>query len=135
MRPQLIPLTVLLALALASCKHDADLPQARCYAGVVVGESCYDGLLINVDAQYALGKPVGYGFSLYDPAGIQNQHVIGALNSRELTAFTVGQRIYFSSIKDTTGYANFGPCPANGIPLPIPHVILSGFSSSPCAGN
>ena len=134
MRPQLTLPTILLALALTGCKHDAD-PQVSCYTGIVVGQSCYDGLIINVDAQYGLGEPVGYGFSLYDPTGIQNQRVIGALNSRELAAFTVGQRIYFSSFKDATGFADFGPCLANGIALPVPHGVLTGFSASPCTGN
>lgn len=132
MRPRLLlPLALLLG-ALPGCKHDAD-SAPRCYAGTVVGTSCYDGLIINVDAQYPIGKPVGYGFALYDSTRTTNQNVIGALNSNALANFsTKGQRIYFTCTGDTQGFSNFGFCNAMGIPLPVPHVVLTSFSATPC---
>lgn len=96
MRPRLLlPLALLLG-ALPGCKHDAD-SAPRCYAGTVVGASCYDGVLINVDAQYPIGKPVGYSTVPNDSTGLANQNAIGALNSNALGALNVkGQRIYFT---------------------------------------
>ena len=130
MRPRLL-LPVLALCALAGCKHDADTPQ--CYAGTVLGTSCYDGVIINVDAQFPIGKPVGHGFAWHDSTKATSQNVIGALNSNELTGFSAkGTRIYFTCTGEKQGFSNFGPCNAMGIPLPVPHVVLTSFSAVPC---
>lgn len=128
--------SALLALMLAGCKHPADDPQAQCYSGIVLGYDCYDGVLINVDGPRSIGKPVPYGFALYDATGATNQNVIGALNSTELASLNVpGQRIYFSCTGDTQGFSDFGPCNAMGIAMPIPHVVLTSFSATPCSAT
>ncbi|AMJ64334.1 hypothetical protein AXW84_01995 [Hymenobacter sp. PAMC 26628] len=117
---------------MAGCKHAADTTP-QCYAGTVLSTSCYDGVIINVDAQFPIGKPVGYGFALHDSTKATNQNVIGALNSNTLAQFNVpGQRIYFTCTGDTQGFSNFGPCNHMGIPLPVPHVVLTSFSATPC---
>ncbi|AWM34463.1 hypothetical protein [Hymenobacter nivis] len=132
MRPHLLLLFAFAFGALLSCKHDKDL-QPQCYAGTVLGSSCYDGLIINVDAQFPIGKPVGAGFAPKDSTKVTYQNVIGALNSTELARFnTPGQRIYFTCTGDTQGFSNFGPCNHMGIPLPVPHVVLTSFSATPC---
>jgi hypothetical protein len=130
MRPHLL-LSALTLCALASCQHDADTPQ--CYAGTVLGSSCYDGVLINVDAQYPIGQPAYYGFAPGDSTRLTYQNVIGALNSNELAQFNKpGQRIYFTCTGDMQGYSNFGFCNAMGIALLKHHVVLTSFSASPC---
>ena len=131
MRPHLL-FSALTLCALAGCRHDAD-SAPQCYAGTVLGSSCYDGVIINVDAQYPIGKPVGQGTAFHDSTGTTYQNVIGALNSTALVKLNVkGQRIYFTCTGDTLGFSNFGPCNAMGIPLPIPHVVLTSFSAAPC---
>ena len=129
------PPFLLLALAFCvsfSCKHAAD-STPQCYAGTVVGTSYYDGVIINVDAQFPIGKPVGDRFALYDSTKATNQNVIGGLNSNELAGLsTKGTRIFFTCTGDTQGFSNFGPCNHMGIPLPVPHVVLTSFSATPC---
>ncbi|WP_140469152.1 hypothetical protein [Hymenobacter nivis] len=124
-------LSTLAFSALAGCKHDADAPQ--CYAGTVLGASCYDGLIISVDAQYPIGQPADYGFAPGDSTRLSYQNVIGALNSNELAQFNKpGQRIYFTCTGDTQGFSNFGFCNHMGIALLKHHVVLTSFSASPC---
>jgi len=132
MRPHLLPLFAFAFGALLGCKHDKAL-QPQCYAGTVVGTSCYDGVIINVDAQFPIGKPVGDRFALYDSTKATNQNLIGALNSNELVGLSAkSTRIYFTCTGDTQGFSNFGPCNHMGIPLPVPHVVLTSFSATPC---
>ena len=134
MRQLLVLASSLLLGSFGGCQDNA--PQVACYSGVVLGSDCYDGVLISVDGQYSLGKPIPHGFAGYDATGATNQHVIGALNSRALSSLTVpGQRIYFSCTGDTLGFSNFGFCNAMGIQMPIPHVVLTSFSATPCTAT
>ncbi len=128
-----LPLLIALAYcALASCKHDADIPP-QCYAGTVLGSSCYDGVIINVDAQYPIGQPTYYGFAPNDSTRLTYQNVIGALNSNELAQLNKpGQRIYFTCTGDMQGFSNFGFCNHMGIPLLKHHVVLTSFSATAC---
>lgn len=132
MRPRLLLSLAGVFGTLLGCQHDQD-QQPQCYAGTVVGSSCYDGVLINVDAQYPIGKPAGYSAAPNDSTSLVYQNTIGALNSNALGALNVkGQRIYFTCTGDTQGFSNFGPCNHMGIALPIPHVVLTSFSATPC---
>ena len=134
MRRLLLLAPGLLLFLLPGCTPDEAAP--ACYSGVVIGTTCYDGVLIEVDAPYRIGKPIPYGFSTYDSTGATNQNVLGALNSNELAAFNQrGQRIYFTCTSNTQGFSNFGACNAMGIQMPIPHVVLTSFSATPCTAT
>ncbi|WP_167852216.1 hypothetical protein [Hymenobacter elongatus] len=49
-------------LALPGCNvegcTDDEVPTPACYSGTVVGTTCMDGALIEVNSQYAIGKPL-----------------------------------------------------------------------------
>jgi hypothetical protein len=127
MRHYTLLVTGLLGLALASCGHDTDL--GPCYGGVVLGETCLDGVLIQVDESYPIGKPAVYRITSRD--SLAGSNVIAAVNN--LGALTrKGQRVYFtySGSTDQPGPARF--CTANTMRLPIPHVAVTNLSSAAC---
>lgn len=117
----------LLGLALAGCRHDADL--GPCYAGTVLGGTCLDGVLIQVDEAYPIGKPAVYRITSRD--SLAGTNVVAAVNN--LGALNIkGQRVYFtySGSTDQAGPAHV--CTANTARLPIPHVVATNLSSTAC---
>ncbi|ALW84085.1 hypothetical protein AUC43_02600 [Hymenobacter sedentarius] len=110
----------LLSLTVFSCKHsDSAVP---CYSGVVVGDACMDGILIDVDAASAIGKPTG-----------NYTNVIAAVNFADLSSLSkVGQRVYFTYRNDPSQQTVSRFCTANSAPLPVPHFVLSNLSVTSC---
>jgi hypothetical protein len=117
----------LLSLSLASCRHDAD--HGPCYGGTVLGETCRDGVLIQVDAAYPIGKPVMYHVT--DRDSLAGSNVVAAVG--DLGALNVkGQRVYFSytGSTDQPGPAQY--CTANTVRLAVPHINATNLSATAC---
>jgi len=121
-----LSIAVLAISALAGCadKSSTVTPQPACYSGVVLEDRCMDGVLIQVDPQSPIGRPA----QLTDTAGtnvIANVETMGTLGKR-------GQRVYFTYTNDPSRQAPLRPCPAYGVPLPVPHLVLNNVSATPC---
>jgi hypothetical protein len=132
MRPHLL-LSALTLCTLAGCKHDADIAP-QCYSGVVLGESCNDGTLIQVDGQYSIGQPVtprlNYLSDVPASDSIGSTNLIASVESLPPT-LKRGQRIYFAYQNDPMRQRALRQCIVFG-PLPIPHLVLSNVSATPC---
>ena len=116
-----------LGLALANCRHDADL--TPCYGGVVLGSTCQDGVLIQVDADYPIGKPAVYRITYRD--SLAGSNVVAAVN--DLGALNVkGQRIYFSYAGSTDQAGPVRFCTANTVRLDVPHISALNLSATAC---
>jgi hypothetical protein len=117
-----------LGLFLTACTAEA--PAGPCYSGMVLGETCFDGVLIQVDAAYPIGRPAVFRFTSTDSAGGDNVvaavNDLGALNKR-------GQRVYFSYAGSTEQSGPARICPALYAPLAVPHVVLTNVSATSCA--
>jgi hypothetical protein len=118
-----------LALALASltvfsCRRCNDPePQPQCFSGVIVGDACMDGVLIEVDAATPIGRP----------AGSFGNNVIAAVNFADLASVNqVGQRISFVYRNDPGQQHPNRACTANTVPLPVPHLLLGNISTTGC---
>ena len=103
-----------------------------CYSGVVLRDRCFDGLLIQVDSPYAIGQPLPSPWA--DSLGANN--VIAAVNSLGTLAVR-GQRVYFTYANDPDRQTPARACPTFelAVPLPIPHLVLSNVSASPCSAS
>lgn len=128
-----LPLLCCAACALPGCKHDVDTAP-RCYSGVVLGNSCPDGTLIQVDSQYSIGRAVEpyleslSGVPASDSIGSTN--LIAAVNPAAVP-YKQGQRIYFTYQNDPQQQRTPYSCYVFG-PLSIPHFVLSNVSAAPC---
>lgn len=113
--------------ALVSCKDDA--PQTACFSGVVLGSTCMDGVLIEVNSDTPIGKPVN--FPVTATTSIVGTNVVAAVNDLGSRAQT-GQTVFFTyqDSPNNAGPARF--CPQNTSPLPIPHLILRNVSATGC---
>ncbi|GAA4367282.1 hypothetical protein GCM10023185_39030 [Hymenobacter saemangeumensis] len=121
--------TAALLLSASSCHRKCNDPkpqQPECYSGVVVGDACMDGILIEVDARHAIGRPAsGYG-----------NNVIAAVNFADLGNLNrVGQRVWFSYRNDPNQQYPNRACPTNTVPLPVPHLLLGNIASTACPGS
>ncbi|MBF9236340.1 hypothetical protein I2I05_02925 [Hymenobacter sp. BT683] len=118
----------LFSLTVVSCNHEKcrePQPQAQCVSGTVVGDACLDGVLIDVDATFPIGKPVG-----------NHPNVIAAVNFADLASFNqVGQRVYFTYRNDPNQQSANRVCTANTVPLLVPHLLLSNLSATSCPTN
>lgn len=99
--------------------------EPQCLSGVVVGDACLDGVLIDVDAAFPIGKPAG-----------GHGNVIAAVNFADLATLSqVGQRVYFTYRNDPNQQLAVRACPANTVPLPVPHLLLGSLSATGCAAT
>jgi hypothetical protein len=117
----------LLSLTVFSCSTKCGDPEPAlppCFSGVVVGDACLDGILIEVDAAHPIGKP----------AGSYGTNVIAAVNVADFASLNqVGQRVYFQYRNDPAQQSPNRVCTANTVPLPVPHLLLNNLASSACA--
>jgi hypothetical protein len=123
----------LLSLAAAGCRHPKchdPQPRPRCYAGTVVAETCLDGVLIEVDSLYPIGRPVGPG----QPGGVPGRNMIAAVNPLGNLNHP-GQRVYFTYRNDPSQQSPGSGCRQNALPLAVPHLVLSNLSATACAGS
>jgi hypothetical protein len=119
-------------IAFAGCnkahKEDA-APAPACYSGVVLRDRCLDGLLIQVDQPYNIGKtlPNPWADSLGTDNVIVSVNSLGNLGVR-------GQRIYFTYTNDPARQTAGRACTTfeAAVPLPVPHFVLSNVSANPC---
>ena len=125
-------LTFLALLALPGCTVEGCIDEVPApppsLSGKVVGATCMDGVLLEVDAAYAIGKP-------YAP----HTNLVAAVNVAQLASsdllvdgqkVEIGQTIYFTYTPSDK--AREAVCPQNTVPLPIPHVTLSHVGTTPC---
>jgi hypothetical protein len=113
--------------SLTACKDDA--PQTTCYSGVVIGETCMDGVLIEVNSATPIGKPVNV--TVTSTTSIVGTNVVAAVNDLGSQAKT-GQTVFFTYQNSPNNAGPLRPCPQNTIPLSIPHLILSNVSATGC---
>jgi hypothetical protein len=123
--------TLLTLLALPGCNVEGctdESPAPVCYSGKVVGAACMDGLLIEVDSQYAIGKNYNGYNNLVAAVNLKQQ------STPELSVdgqvVQPGQVIYFSYTPSDK--AREAMCPQNTVPMPIPHLTLANVSSTAC---
>lgn len=136
---KLLPLGLLLAsCSLLGCESCGEPePEPACYAGTVVGTTCTDGLLLDVDSRYRIGAPAvraRYGL----PDTLLGANVIAVVNTAELGSLAgnaqVGQQLHFTYVNDPNRQWNGVSCLAyDGVKTVIPRLILSNVSSTPCA--
>ena len=122
-----LSLAVGAALLLSGCeKTDRALtPWPACYSGVVLRDRCWDGVLIQVDRRFSIGQPSTL------PDSLGNSNVIAAVNSLGTLAVR-GQRISFTCNNYPTRQAPLRFCTTDQAALPIPHLVLSNVSATPC---
>jgi hypothetical protein len=113
--------------SLTGCKDDA--PEVSCYSGVVIGTTCMDGTLIEVNSATPIGKPINV--SVTSTTSIVGTNVVAAVNDLGSQA-TMGQTIFFTYQNSPNNAGPARPCPQNTIPLPIPRLILSNVSATGC---
>ena len=113
--------------SLTACKDDE--PQISCYSGVVLGTTCMDGVLIEVNSATPIGKPVN--FPVTATTSNVGTNVVAAVNDLGSQAKT-GQTIFFTYQNSPNNAGPVRPCPQNTIPLPIPHLVLSNVSATGC---
>jgi hypothetical protein len=132
MRPLPTLFLAVLSLTALGCHHrkcedPAPAPQGPpCYSGVVVGDACLDGVLIDVDAATPIGQA----------AGTLGTNVVAAVNFAYLSSLNrVGQRVYFTYRNDPSQQSPGRACPAFGTQLQVPHLVLSNLSATGCTGT
>ncbi|TGE21079.1 hypothetical protein [Hymenobacter metallicola] len=130
----LFPAFVLLSLmALPGCTVEGctdEEPAPACYSGKVVGAACMDGLLIEVDSQYAIGKPYADHSNLVAAVNLAQQSTPEYKIDGQVVQ--PGQTIYFTYTPSKG--AREAMCPQNTVPLPVPHLTLSNVSTTGCGG-
>jgi hypothetical protein len=122
----LLPLTL---TGCISCEGDDNTPAPECYSGTVVGSACMDGLLVEVDSRYPIGKPAGAYTNLVAAVNMEPKdslNVAGQLVRK-------GQIIHFTY--RPSAKAREAVCPQNTVPLPVPHVVLSNVGAGRCTGG
>lgn len=117
-----------LGLLLTTCTNKASV--SPCYSGVVLGETCLDGVLIQVDAAYPVGRPAVFRYTSTD--SIAGNNVMAAVNDLG-TLHKRGQRIYFSYSENTAQPGPSRACTTLYAPLSIPHAVLTKVSATSCA--
>lgn len=131
LRNSLALATLLAASFLLSCSKKSAQP--ACYSGTVVGLTCYDGILIEVDPAYRIGLPT---HRLFDDS-LMGRNVVAVVNYQDLTStYSInaikGQRLYFTYQPDPNRQG-VGPCyAADGVRPTVPRLVLSNISTTPC---
>jgi hypothetical protein len=109
--------------SLTACKKD-DAPKVECYSGVVIGETCMDGVLIEVNSTTPIGQPINV-------FGITGTNVVAAVNDLGSQA-QKGKTIFFTYQNSPNNAGPARACSQNTAPLAIPHLILSNVSATGC---
>ena len=136
-KPLFLGLLTVVAGFLPSCKKDESTTvfpticfPSTCYSGRVLGYDCWNGVLIQVDSQFPIGKPL---HSQLNPDSLGDNNVIAAVN--QLGALAVrGQRLYFTFENDPAHQYPDTPCNHMNltITLPVPHVVLRNTGTTAC---
>lgn len=122
------------------CEKDEASPVETCYTGQIVALTCENGVLIDVDPRFPIGKPAARNSS--DGLVQLGQNVISVSNSRDIsglglpsnpgTQSPIGRRLYFSAAPDSANYG-LGCYVLDGVVHPVPTMRLSNISTTACA--
>ncbi|GAA4033684.1 hypothetical protein GCM10022409_17480 [Hymenobacter glaciei] len=125
-------------LPLLSCEKYAG---GTCYTGQIVAVTCVNGVLIDVDPRFPIGKPTSRNGG--NGPVFLGRNVIAVSNSRDITSSVstatvpgtlnniIGQRLYFSAEPDSLVYG-LGCYVADGVREPVPGMRLSDISTTAC---
>lgn len=128
----------LTTLTLLSCTHEKTEsvvepePEALapCASGVVLQTTCMDGLLIEVDSQY----PIGRDFQVPIPGStvLVGRNAVAAINEASIPAAykRIGKRIFFRYQSATCCAPR--PCTQDRGPVGATFVIISNVDSVAC---
>jgi len=116
-----------LSLTLTDCQHETT--PAPCYGGTVLGETCRDGILVQVDEAYQIGKPAVYRITSRD--SLAGSNVLAIVNSLD-TLNVKGRHFYFYYTGNTDQPSPARVCTANTTRLAIPHVAATNLSTQVC---
>ena len=122
-------LAVLASGAFLNCHGKNDAPEPLCYAGTVLYDSCVYGLLVQVDAPYAIGQTLPAAAA---PGGTDLPNVIAVVNTLPDSLGRPGQRLYFTYQNEPERQAP-QQCFVYRPPLPVPHLVLRNVSATACA--
>ncbi|UOQ54751.1 hypothetical protein [Hymenobacter cellulosivorans] len=130
MRHLFSALALVSLLALPGCQEGCidEAPAPACYSGKVVGAACMDGVLIEMDSNYPIGKAHGQHTNLVAGVNLLQQSKPELKIDGQVVE--VGQTIYFTYTEGPNMSNAF--CPQNTVPLPIPHLTLSNVSTVGC---
>lgn len=133
-------LLAVVGVALLGCKKDAASLTETCYTGQIVALTCVNGVLIDVDPRFPIGKPTARNSS-NGPVFLGN-NVIAVSNSRDISGLGVatspgtqsplGTRLYFSAEPDSANYG-LGCYVLDGVVNPVPAMRLSNISTTSCS--
>jgi hypothetical protein len=142
MSHKLLPLGVLALVAstLLSCKKDTAVspttcfPGSVCYSGKVVGLTCMDGMLIEVDPAYPIGAPASRHDAGSD-SPLLGRNLIAVVNTQEYGRLaTVGLTLHFNAVNDPNRQDSGVRClAADGVRGPVPRLVLSNVGTASCA--
>ncbi|MBD2724602.1 hypothetical protein [Hymenobacter armeniacus] len=101
-------------------------------SGRVVGFTCMDGMLIDVDPAYGLGAPALQRRVNGDT--LLGRHVIAVVNTMDYPRLiTVGPALHFNAVNDPNRQDSGVRCfAADGVKGPVPRVVLSNVSTTAC---
>ena len=133
MSHKLLSLGLLAAVAssLLSCKKDTADPQV-CYSGKVVGMTCTNGILIEVDPAFPIGAPASRRSASGD--SLLGRNLIGVVNTTEYGRLaTVGLTLHFNAVNDPNRQDSGVRClAADGVNGRVPRLVLSNVGTAAC---
>jgi hypothetical protein len=128
------PLALLLSTTvLLSCRHDRcePAPSPPCFSGVVVGSTCTDGILIEVDGHYPIGQPVRARYFADSLYSYNIGHNVVATNTELGALGQPGQRISCTYSPDPAQFSGRYCLVFDGVASRVPHLVLSNVTSRP----
>ena len=107
------------------------LPAPACVGGTIVGFTCMDGPLIDVDATHRIGVPavLHNGQRTGNLIIVANRDGLGRVDS-------VGQRVYFTPVNDPSyQWSGMACLAADAIGQSVPRLVLRNVSATGCPGQ
>ncbi|MBO2010642.1 hypothetical protein [Hymenobacter negativus] len=124
-----LSLAVLTTSTFCGCKKDTAAPP--CYAGKVVGLTCFDGMLINVDPAYRIGVRATRNDSAHSVLGTNVISVVNTMDYGRLA--TVGLTLHFNAVNDPNRQHSGLQCfAADGVQGGVPRLVLGNVSTMGC---
>ena len=134
-----LTLAVLATGTFLGCKKEHG-PAPGCYTGRVVGATCVDGVLIDVDPAFVIGAPAYERRNTGDV--LLGRNVIAVLNSQALsnmgrpgssgTLSTIGTHLYFNTVPGDSALLGPRCLAADGLRGNFPRVGLINISTTGC---
>jgi hypothetical protein len=118
-------------VTLGGCELCTDPTTAPpCYTGVVMGETCQDGVVIKVDSRYPIGKCTRLPFSATDTITYPN--IIAATGTGLGPNLAPGTTVYFTVDENVQYMPQMCTMQNPTIQLPVPHLGLTNVSLTAC---